>query len=74
MSEVYRYSLACAQIAMEEEFDVVHVHDWMTYPAGILIKQLTGKSFKVRATLTDRQKAILLAGGLMAQRKADSRS
>ena len=43
MSEVYRYSLACAQIAMEEEFDVVHVHDWMTYPAGILIKQLTGK-------------------------------
>ena len=34
----------------------------------------TGKSFKVRATLTDRQKAILLAGGLMAQRKADSRS
>ena len=33
----------------------------------------TGKSFKVRATLTDRQKAILLAGGLMAQRKADSR-
>ena len=43
MSEVYRYSLACAQIAMEEDFDVVHVHDWMTYPAGILIKQLTGK-------------------------------
>ncbi len=43
MSEVYRYSLAAAQIALEEEFDVVHVHDWMTYPAGILIKQLTGK-------------------------------
>ena len=43
MSEVYRYSLAAAQIALEEDFDVVHVHDWMTYPAGILIKQLTGK-------------------------------
>lgn len=43
MSEVYRYSLAAAQIALEEDFDVVHVHDWMTYPAGILIKKLTGK-------------------------------
>ncbi len=30
----------------------------------------TGKTFTVRATLTDRQRAILLAGGLMAQRKA----
>ena len=30
----------------------------------------TGASFKVRASLSDRQKAILLAGGLMAQRKA----
>ncbi|MCI6261275.1 MAG: glycogen/starch synthase, partial [Pyramidobacter sp.] len=43
MSEVYRYSLAAAQIAREEDFDVIHVHDWMTYPAGILIKQITGK-------------------------------
>lgn len=43
MSEVYRYSLAAAQIALNEDFDVVHVHDWMTYPAGILIKKLTGK-------------------------------
>ena len=43
MSEVYRFSIAAAQIAMEEDFDVIHVHDWMTYPAGILIKQLTGK-------------------------------
>lgn len=43
MSEVYRFSLAAAQIALEEDFDVVHAHDWMTYPAAILIKQLTGK-------------------------------
>lgn len=43
MEEVYRYSLAAAQIALEEDYDVIHVHDWMTYPAGILAKQLTGK-------------------------------
>ena len=28
---------------MNTDFDVIHVHDWMTYPAGILVKQLTGK-------------------------------
>ncbi|MGI6075631.1 MAG: glycosyltransferase [Pyramidobacter sp.] len=49
MSEVYRYSLAAAEIALEESFDVIHVHDWMTYPAGILIKQLTGKPLVAHA-------------------------
>ncbi len=43
MSEIWRYSLAAVQIALKEEFDVIHVHDWMTYPAGILLKQVTGK-------------------------------
>jgi len=43
MSEVFRYSQAAAALALHEHFDVIHVHDWMTYPAGILIKKLTGK-------------------------------
>lgn len=43
MSEVYRYSQAAAAIALREKFDVIHAHDWMTYPAGMLIKKLTGK-------------------------------
>lgn len=47
MTEVYRFSLACAAIAQEEEFDVIHAHDWMTYPAGILASQLTGKPLVV---------------------------
>lgn len=43
MSEVYRYSLAAATIALESDFDVIHAHDWMTYPAAMLAKRLTGK-------------------------------
>ena len=43
MSEVYRYSQAAAAIALKEKFDVIHAHDWMTYPAGMLVKELTGK-------------------------------
>ncbi len=43
MSEVYRYSCAAAVIALREDFDVIHAHDWMTYPAAMLVKELTGK-------------------------------
>ncbi|MCR5814267.1 MAG: glycosyltransferase family 4 protein [Desulfovibrio sp.] len=56
MEEVYRYSrLACA-IALQEKFDVIHVHDWMTYPAGLLVKALTGKPLvcHIHATEYDR--------------------
>ena len=32
MSEVYRYACAAVAIARKARFDVIHVHDWMTYP------------------------------------------
>ena len=34
-SEVERYARAVAEIARREDFDVVHAHDWMTFPAGL---------------------------------------
>lgn len=34
-AEVSRYALCVAQIAAEESFDLVHAHDWMTFPAGL---------------------------------------
>ena len=43
LNEVYRYSQAAAALALENNFDVIHAHDWMTYPAAILAKKLTGK-------------------------------
>lgn len=56
MSEVRRYSRLAATIAVQEDFDVIHVHDWMTYPAGILAKLLTGKPLvaHIHATEFDR--------------------
>ena len=43
MSEVFRYSQAVAALALKENFDVIHAHDWMAFPAGMLVKLLTGK-------------------------------
>lgn len=56
MDEVYRFSQMVATIALREDFDVIHVHDWMTYPAGILARQLTGKPLvaHIHATEYDR--------------------
>src|SRR3954467_11265700 len=33
-SEIQRYAALAAEIARNESFDVVHAHDWMTFPAG----------------------------------------
>ena len=56
MAEVYRFSRMAAAIALREDFDVIHVHDWMTYPAGILARALTGKPLvaHIHATEYDR--------------------
>jgi glycogen(starch) synthase len=41
-AEVHRYAAMAAELAAEEDFDVVHAHDWMTYPAGIAVAALKG--------------------------------
>lgn len=49
MDEVYRYSHAASAITQEEEFDVIHAHDWLAYPAGIVAKNISGKQLVVHA-------------------------
>jgi len=33
MDEIYKYSVVAAVIADENEFDIIHAHDWLAYPA-----------------------------------------
>jgi glycosyltransferase involved in cell wall biosynthesis len=40
--EVARYAIACAEIAKEHDFQLVHAHDWMTYLAGVAVSRLKG--------------------------------
>ncbi|MCK7534045.1 MAG: hypothetical protein MZV63_24990 [Marinilabiliales bacterium] len=35
MDEIYKYSVVASVIAEENEFDIIHAHDWLAYPAGI---------------------------------------
>lgn len=51
-----RYAQLVAALALTERFDVVHAHDWLTYPAGLLVRALTGKPLvcHIHATEFDR--------------------
>ena len=52
-TEVQRYARLASAVAMEESFDVIHAHDWMTYPAGIAVASLTGKPLVVHVHSTE---------------------
>ena len=41
-SEVQRYAALAAEVARHESFDVVHAHDWMTFPAGMAVAAAAG--------------------------------
>lgn len=41
--EVKKYTSRVAALFSGEDFDVIHAHDWMTFPAGVALSQLTGK-------------------------------
>ena len=51
--EVYRYSEKLKLIAAFEDFDVIHAHDWMTYPAAIKAKAASKKPLVVHIHATE---------------------
>ncbi|NVO18815.1 MAG: glycosyltransferase family 4 protein [Bacteroidetes bacterium] len=53
MTEVSRYALVGASIASSNDFDVIHAHDWLTYPAGIAAKKVSGKKLVVHMHATE---------------------
>ncbi len=52
-SEIYNYSIVAAKIAEEHDFDIIHAHDWLTYPAGMAAKHVSGKPLVVHVHATD---------------------
>jgi len=53
MEEIARYSLIASALALKENFDVIHAHDWLTYPAGIAAKNSSGKKLVVHMHATE---------------------
>lgn len=53
LHEIYKYSLVAEVIARDEEFDLIHAHDWLAYPAGIAAKERSGKPLVIHVHATD---------------------
>jgi glycogen synthase len=53
LQEVERYADVAMEIARENSFDIIHAHDWLTYPAGIEAKRISGKPLVVHVHATE---------------------
>ncbi|MEN8203422.1 MAG: glycosyltransferase [Bacteroidota bacterium] len=51
--EIANYAVVAGEIALKEDFDIIHSHDWLTYPAGIAAKRASGKSLVIHVHATD---------------------
>ena len=51
--EINNYSIMAGVIARSYDFDIIHSHDWLTYPAGIHAKMVLGKPLVVHVHATD---------------------
>ena len=58
LEEINNYSIVAGVIARTIPCDVIHSHDWLTYPAGIHAKNVTGKPLviHVHASEFDRSR------------------
>lgn len=53
LEEINNYSIVAGVIARTHPCDVIHSHDWLTYPAGMHAKQVTGKPLVIHVHATD---------------------
>jgi hypothetical protein len=51
--EIANYALVGGVIADDHSFDIIHAHDWLTYPAGIAAKAVSGKPLVIHVHATD---------------------
>ena len=48
-----RYARLVVALARTEQFDVIHAHDWLTYPAGLALAKVSGKPLVVHVHSTE---------------------
>ncbi len=56
IEEAHAFAHQASLIALEEDFDIIHAHDWTSYLAGVAAKQASGKPLilHVHATSFDQ--------------------
>lgn len=60
--EIYRFADVVEAMFEEEDFDVIHAHDWVTFPAATRLKEKTNNPLVTHVHITEYDKS----GGLHA--------
>ncbi len=53
IDEVRRYGAYARVLAKKRSFDVIHAHDWLSFPAGLAAKRVSGKPLVVHVHATE---------------------
>jgi len=53
LSAAQQYAKLALRLCRTRKFDVIHAHDWMTYPAGMALARVTGKPLVVHIHSTE---------------------
>lgn len=53
VERVWEYATRCTEILEDQTFDVVHAHDWVTFPAGIALSEKFSKPLIVHVHATE---------------------
>ncbi|HKK42980.1 MAG TPA: glycosyltransferase family 4 protein [Bacteroidales bacterium] len=53
LEEINKYAIVASIIAEENDFDIIHAHDWLAYPAGIAAMAVSGKPLVIHVHATD---------------------
>ena len=51
--EINNFSIVAGVVARSEQYDIIHAHDWLTYPAGVHAKMVSGKPLCIHVHATD---------------------
>ena len=55
--QVKDYTAMAVDIGRKLDYDIIHAHDWLTYPSGMLLKSITGKPLVVHIHATEFDRA-----------------
>jgi glycosyltransferase involved in cell wall biosynthesis len=53
IEEISNYEAVASVLAHQMDFDIIHSHDWLTYPAGVFAKHISGKPLVIHVHATD---------------------
>lgn len=53
VDDVYEYAEKISNCVTNVDFDIIHIHDWLTVPAGLAVKERTGKPLVMHVHSTE---------------------